>query len=318
MYHAVVSDPLQVPDWCFLDAEMFRRQIAYVKRHFRVVGLSEAIQLLSAGSVNQPTLVITFDDGYQNNYEVAFPILAHYDCPATIFLTTSYVDSDHIPAFCRLNLALSLTSKRSIEWGGEAYDLSSAIRKSQASIALHQALKNLHPYRIEIAVGDVCRLLEVDTTRRFDSGSPYHMLRTEAIGSMVKSGLVTFGGHTHNHTILSRLSPSEQHDEISGSLRRVEDWTGQRCEAFAYPNGSRADYDGSSIEVLQSLGVLTAVSTISGPNNVRTPRMELRRYGIGPDVNFASFTSTVHHVTHRMKRFAQASVDMSDGQQERS
>jgi peptidoglycan/xylan/chitin deacetylase (PgdA/CDA1 family) len=307
MYHAVIRDPLEVPDWCFLDEQSFSRQIDYVKRHFRVVALSEAVRLMTSGSLNGPTLVITFDDGYQNNYEVAFPILAHYECPATIFLTTSYVDSDQIPAFCRLNLALGLTTKRSLMWDGASYDLLSAEQKERAGIALRQSLKTHHPYAIDGLVANMCRLLEVDPDRRFDSASPYHILRRDSIQRMVGSGLVNFGGHTHNHTILSRLSDTERREEISGSIQRVQSLTGQTCDSFAYPNGSREDYDRSSIELLKSAGVSTAVSTISGPNTVDTPLMELRRYGIGPDVNFARFTSTVHHVTHRMRQLGSPS-----------
>ena len=302
MYHAVIRDPLEVADWCFLDEKSFGRQIEYVKRHFRVIPLSDAASLLNSDSLDGPTLVITFDDGYQNNYEVAFPILAHYECPATIFLTTSYVDSDQIPAFCRLNLALSLTTKRSLLWDGASYDLLSAEQKERASIALRQSLKIHHPYTIDGLVADICRSLEVDPDRRFDAASPYHILRTDSIQRLVKSGLVNFGGHTHNHTILSRLSDREKREEISGSIQLVQSLTGQACDSFAYPNGLRDDYDRSTIDILQSVGVSTAVSTISGPNTVDTPRMELRRYGIGPDVNFARFTSTVHHVTHRMRQ----------------
>ena len=302
MYHAVIRDPLHVPDWCFLDEQSFRKQIEYVKRHFQVVPLSEAIKRLSSGSLDEPTLVLTFDDGYQNNYEVAFPILCQYDCPATIFLTTSFIDSDQMPAFCRLNLAMTRTSKRSLQWKGTSYDLSTPVAKSQASIALHQVLKASHPNAIDSLVTDIARSLEADPDRKFDSASPYHILRTDGIQKMVKSGLISFGGHTHNHTILSRLSPIEQQQEIAESIKGVEVSTGKTCESFAYPNGSRDDYDRSSVELLQSLGVGIAVSTIAGSNTIETPRMELRRYGIGPDVNFARFTSTVHHVTHRIRK----------------
>ncbi len=75
MYHAVVREPLQVADWCFLDESAFRKQIEYTRRNFQVVSLNQAIAMLSQGSLDTPTLAITFDDGYQNNYNVAFPIL---------------------------------------------------------------------------------------------------------------------------------------------------------------------------------------------------------------------------------------------------
>ena len=300
MYHAVIREPLQVRDWCFLDEDAFRKQISYVKQHFRVVPLSEAIQMLTTGSLDVPTLAITFDDGYQNNYDVAFPILANYDCPATIFLSTRYIDSDRTLWFCRLNLALALSAKRSLMWNGVSLDISRPAQKASASVVLRQALKTRHPFSIDELVTDICQKLEVNPDRKFESGSPYHLLRTDAIRCMMKSGLIDFGAHTHNHAILSHLSPTEQQDEISGSIKLVERLTGRPCKSFAYPNGSADDYDLSSIEILKSAGVETAVSTLSGPNTRSTPLLELRRYGVGSDLDLFKFM--VRHVTHRIRQ----------------
>ncbi len=302
MYHAVVRKPLEVADWCFIDEDVFRKQIAYLKQYFRVVSLGEAIAMLTSGSICSPTLAITFDDGYQNNYDVAFPVLASYDCPATIFLTTKYIDSDLIPWFGRLHLALTHTTKRSLLWDGTNFRLSTLAQRASASIALHKSLKQQHPFSLDDLVTEISRKLAVDTERKFISGSPYHMLRTDAIRAMSKSGLIEFGAHTHTHSILSRLSPDEQRKEILGSLHLVYDLTGDPCTLFAYPNGSPSDYDRSSIELLRASGARAAVSTISGPNTIHTSLMELRRYGIGSDLNFSSFQSMVHHVTYRMQR----------------
>jgi len=306
-YHAVVREPLEVPDWCFLEEQRFRKQIEYVRRHFQVVPLSQAVAMLTAGSIQDPTVAITFDDGYQNNYEVAFPILAKYECPATIFLSTKYVGSNELPWFCKLNLALTLSTKSSLSWGGTDFNISTSAQKAKASVALHKSFKRHHPYAIDGLVADICRTLEVDAEPKFSFGSPYHMLRTDAIQAMFSSGLITFGAHTHSHSILSQLLPGEQQDEILGSLRSVEQLTGEVCRFFAYPNGSPNDYDRSSIALLESSSVQAAVSTIAGPNIGNTSLFELRRYGVGSDLNFSSFQSMVHHITYRMKQLSSRS-----------
>ncbi len=153
-------------------------------------------------------------------------------------------------------------------------------------------------------MSEICQKLGVDTERRFSEGSPYHMLRTSSIRAMSESGLIDFGAHTHSHSILSRLLPGEQESEITTSVRLVEEFTGDGCTLFAYPNGSKLDYDDASIRVLKSAGVQAAVSTISGPNTGHTPTMELRRYGVGSDLNFSGFQSLVHHVTYGMQRLS--------------
>ena len=304
MYHAVVRQPPPVPHWCFLDEDSFRSQICYIKEHFRVLPLGEAINQLKKDALEVPTVVVTFDDGFQNNYEVAFPILAKYDCPATIFLSTKFIDSDQIPWFARLDMALGLTAVPSLFWNGTRLDISTMKQKSQASSVLRQRLKTHHPYSIDGLVLEICRTLEVDTDEKFERGSPYHMLRTEAIREMVRSRLIRFGGHTHSHAILSRLSTAEQKQEIEGSIKLVEQYTGQPCDSFAYPNGTAEDYDRSSVDLLKTSGVTTAVTTISGPNTGQTPLLELRRYGVGSDLNLPGFKSLAHHVTHQLRQFA--------------
>jgi peptidoglycan/xylan/chitin deacetylase (PgdA/CDA1 family) len=294
----VVHDPLPVADWCFLEKSVLETQIAYIRHHFQVVPLTHGLEMLETGSLGRPTVAITFDDGYQNNYDVAFPILQQYDCPATIFLTTGYIDSDRVPWFCRLNLALGLTSRRSLVWNNKYFDVSNAWQRSQTSIALHRLLKTHHPYSIDTLVDDICRLLGVDAYRKFEPGSPYHMLRTDAIRALVRSGLIDCGAHTHNHAILSRLLPGEQQEEISSSIRLVETITGRTCKVFAYPNGSPGDYDNSSMTQLRTSGLGIAVSAISGPNSKGGSLLELRRYGIGSDLSFLAFKSLVHNLTY--------------------
>ena len=256
------------------------------------------------GSFDKPTLVITFDDGYQNNYNVAFPILAEFGCPATIFLATKYIDSEAMPWFCRLHRALTLTTKQSLSWRGAVFDLGDSELKSCSSNALHRSLKRNHPYLIDDLVTEICQKLEVGEQESPVSESPYQMLTSAAIQAMMKSGLIDFGAHTHSHAILGKLSPREQKDEILGSLSLVERLTGRPCRSFAYPNGLRGDYDLSAMRLLKTAGVVSAMSSIAGPNTRTTPALEFQRYSVGSSLNLAEFESIVHHIYHRIKRFS--------------
>src|SRR3569832_422684 len=75
MYHAVIRAPLPAKDWCFLPEASFQEQMSYLQRHFDVLPLQEATEKLKTGSIRRPSAAITFDDGFQNNFDVAFPIL---------------------------------------------------------------------------------------------------------------------------------------------------------------------------------------------------------------------------------------------------
>ncbi|HXY02361.1 MAG TPA: polysaccharide deacetylase family protein [Terriglobales bacterium] len=301
MYHAVIREPLPVPDWCFLAEDAFRQQIAYVKEHFRVVSLSEAVERLAAGSVEEPTMAITFDDGYENNFSVALPILNEYQCPATIFLATAYTGTPRTTWWCRLNRALALTKASHLEWEGMHFGLEDRQQKAGASASLQSVLKSRHPYSIDGLVDDICGQLGVDPSQPVAENSPYQMLGAERIGEMVNTEMIEFGAHTHTHTILSLLSPEDQRNEILGSVDAVRQLTGRACKLFAYPNGGTGDYNQNSIKLLKSAGVTVAVSGIGGPNTGETSTMEMRRYTVGADLDFMSFRMRAHHLTYHMK-----------------
>jgi peptidoglycan/xylan/chitin deacetylase (PgdA/CDA1 family) len=295
MYHGVLREPLPISDPCFISAAAFRQQVEYLRRHFSVVSLANALELLQHDAVEKPTVVLTFDDGYQNNCDIAFPVLKEFGVPAIIFLATGLVNTSDSVWFCSVVRALSTTRKQSLQWEGEQMELSNPVQRSAASLKLQASIKQHPPAEVGPLVERLCEQLAVDALAKFEPGSPFRMLTSNSITRMVESGLVEFGGHTVTHTILSLLSPDEQRREILGSLEAVQSLTGQPCRYFAYPNGRPQDYNASTIEFLREGGVTAAVSTITGPNDSRTSRMDLKRYGVGPHLGMPRFELLAHH-----------------------
>jgi peptidoglycan/xylan/chitin deacetylase (PgdA/CDA1 family) len=299
MYHGIIRSPLVVSDWCFVDEHSFHAQIDYLKKHFEIIALSEAVERMRKGEIKRPTAVITFDDGYQNNFDVAFPILSKGKIPATIFLATGLIDTNDTVWHCRLNLALSQTRRPVIERNGFKFDLSTLNLKAKASAAIQENLKGLPHPQLMATMRNIILELDGDPDCSIGVGSPYGMLTRNAIAEMVASGLIEFGAHTHQHAILSRLSEEERLNEIRQSVDAVYQLTGRPCRCFSYPNGRTEDYDLETIDHLKACGIQMAVTTTSGPNNGATPVMELRRYGIGADLPMAEFHLTVGHFYYR-------------------
>ncbi len=302
MYHGIIRSPLMVNDWCFVDESSFSVQIEYLKKHFEVVSLSEAVGRMRKGEIKRPTAVITFDDGYQNNFDVAFPILCRERIPATIFLTTGLMNTEDTVWYCRLNLVLSQTHSHFIEWNGVKFDLSTIDLKAKASAAIQDSLKKLKHSQLMATIRDIILELGDDADCPIEIGSPFRMLDKKAIGEMVTSRLIEFGAHTHHHAILSQLSDGERYNEIRQSIDTVYELTGRPCKCFAYPNGRAEDYNIETIKDLKTCGIQTAVTTISGPNDMMTPVMGLRRYGIGADLPTAEFQLMVHHFNAKLSR----------------
>lgn len=306
-YHAVVRESLPVADWCFLSEQEFSRQLAYVKRTFAVIPLSEAVARMREGSIRRPTAVLTFDDGFYNNYSIVFPILREARLPATIFLTTGLIHTEKTVWFCYLNRALTRCRQTSIEWQGRRFVLDHPRQRAEAATTIKSLLKGLPHPQLLSEVETIVGRLGVDLTAPIERDSPYRMLDHGAIETMAKSGFVEFGAHTRTHAILSRLPEAEQRAEIVGSVEAVAGLTGRPCTLFAYPNGQRCDYDAATIGVLEACGVTSCVTTLEGPNDATTPPLELRRYGVGAGTTQGQFEVTIHHLRAKIAAYVRPS-----------
>jgi peptidoglycan/xylan/chitin deacetylase (PgdA/CDA1 family) len=301
VYHAIVRSPLEVYNTCFLDESSFRKQVSYLKSRFDVLSLSEAVGKMLGGEISRPTAVITFDDGFQNNYDVAFPILRELGLPCTIFLTTALVNTNDTFWYLRLNRALAKTKKSFLEWDGHSLDLSTAAAKLKVIIAIRTSLRDLpRPKLLE-------ELRKVIVETGDDPNCPIEadcMLDAKSIAEMTRSGLVEFGAHSHTHPWMSRLSSEECQEEISLSVARTRELTGRPCKLFAYPFGYPQHYNNSeTIKTLKQYGIRIAVTGIPGPNDQNTPLMELRRYGIDATDTKAVFQLKAHHLISHVLRF---------------
>lgn len=295
LYHAVISSPLAVPDWCFLDERIFRQQLEYLARHFEVVSLHEALRRLRHRMVERPTAVLTFDDGFQSVHDVAFPILKRMGLPATVFVVTGLVGTDDTPWYCRLNRALGVATRRSLEWREESFPFDSAPLRGRAGAILQQRLKQLpHPMLLH-ELSAVVGALGDDAQRPIPPASPYRMLGQRELQAMIASGLFEVGAHGVSHAILSLLPPAEREREIAESVAAVKRLTGQACRYFAYPNGQASDYDREARRLLGELGIEAALTAVGGANVPTTPRLEMRRQGVGADTGLAEFQLMVHH-----------------------
>ena len=269
-----------------------------LRAHCTVLPLAEALDRLQAGTLRGPNVAITFDDGFQNVHDVAFPILRKLGLPATTFLCTGLVDTDQTLWFCRLHQAMMATRSASLHWRGQELDLTTARARAGSLVTLKTGLKAL-PH--DELLGEVERIVPrlVDPADIAEVAPPFRILDTPSIQRMAASGLMEFGGHTLHHAIVSRLPDDQLRTQIVQSIHDTEALTGRPCRLFAYPNGAAEDYDARAVEVLRAAGVTAAVTTLKGVNTAATPALELRRVGAGP---FASPGAMGRRVLNAVRR----------------
>jgi len=272
-------------DWSLhLPLEMFRRICALLADGYRVISLTELIEAQNKRrSLPANPVVITFDDGYESNFKLAYPVLKKFGLPATIFATTGFIDGEEMLWFQRVDLALGRARKDTIDWkiNGRTLrlHLGTRVQRQQSLAQLMPEMKQLPDTDLLGEVGRLEQALGVDSPLLSDLPAPMRPLTWEMIREMKDDGLMEIGGHTHTHPILSQCAPTAMRAEIFTCRDRIRAEIGVQPVSFAYPNGKEDDYTRESMLLLREAGFQCACSTVNGRVNEEASLFQLPRYG---------------------------------------
>jgi peptidoglycan/xylan/chitin deacetylase (PgdA/CDA1 family) len=287
MYHGVVKRPPPVLDWCQLDEARFEEEIAFLSQEYRVIPLAEAVDRLSRGlPLPQRAVALTFDDGFRNVYTTAHPILERYRVPATVFLVTSLIEVRQPPWLERLLNALATSPRPSVCFNGKEWPLSTGEQRAAVYQTLSARLKAMEVGKKEEKLAELHEALAGQSQVTLDS--PFATMNWEEIEQLARTGLVSFGSHTHTHQILSRCSLQRQREELSISRDILREHLGS-ANLFAYPNGSWTDFTEGTKSLLAELGYRCGLATVPGLNSAGADLYELRRVPVGADTSFLQF-----------------------------
>jgi len=273
-YHMIVDRPNGFfPQTSLQD---FTRQIEYLSRHCSVIPLYEMVERLTKSKSVRGCVAITFDDGFRDNYAIAYPVLMKYNLPSTIFLTTGYIETGEMPWFIRLRSFFMHFpyNRMSIDLGARhiEFSMTSPHEKRAASDVVMEYLQSCRDEdRLQLLQRLPLDLSDLSLTR-----TERYMLNWQEIREMSRNG-VTFGVHTVTHPVLSCVSEPVFRYEIGVSRKTIEERTGQPADVFAYPFGRKEHYPPYAPMVLKELGFKCALTTEPGGNTCRVNIYELKR-----------------------------------------
>lgn len=283
-YHGVRADESASRHWLLLPQSALERQLRWLRTAYDVLPIDEAIARLHAGEARRPMAAITFDDGYRSNATLALPLLQSLGLPATIYLTTGHVDSGAMLWTTWLDLVLQGRAAPP-PWLSE--------RCAPVAPDPKEALKRLPSAEREAVLARLRE--EVESDARVQSNVERHapdfaMLTWDEVRSAAASRLLTFGGHTLSHPIVSRLADDDVGREIGMSMDRVAREVNAVTRTFAYPNGRAIDFDQRAVDAIRRHGGTAAVTTIEGINRRAHDAFALRRLVVGDrDIDDAMF-----------------------------
>jgi peptidoglycan/xylan/chitin deacetylase (PgdA/CDA1 family) len=235
-YHRVVEDfasssQTSIPS-LLVSRQMLERHLDWIGRRFRFVSLDEVGSRLESGSgFGGPIAAITFDDGYRDFYDLAFPLLQKKGIPAAVFVVTDLVSTNraHLHDKLYVLLAQRLGCRIPSNWNRISLPDVASLTPYQAARVLIEALPLA-------AVEHVVSVLEEDASIPEGMSNSFRLLTWEMLESIQRAGMIV-GSHTKTHTLLPNESEVRVKEEVTGSRQEIEKRLGIEVKHFTYPSG---------------------------------------------------------------------------------
>lgn len=297
MYHRVTAG-IYDPWGLAVSPSNFASQLAMLRQRATPIGLDDLVVARARRAIPRRAVVVTFDDGYADNFEVALPIAAQREIPITLFATTDLVaqqseawwdqlcaliiEAPKLPAQLELNL-------RGTRHQWQVPELTPADRFPQVNqlrpwlaptgsrlafyYQLWQALRPLGVPERSLAMEQITAWAE----RPLPNRRSHRFLTPAELQTFARHPLVTIGGHTTSHPNLASLTREQARIEIQDNLDWLTTVIGVRPRHFAYPFGERS---AQTVATVRELGLSSACTTVVDTVHARSALHELPRHAV--------------------------------------
>jgi peptidoglycan/xylan/chitin deacetylase (PgdA/CDA1 family) len=226
----------------------FAALLAYLQDHFQVIRLDELEW--ADRKPSKPCCLLTFDDGWRDNYARAYPLLASYKLPATVFLATGFIGTDadfwveQLVRASKTGVARILSSAAELTGGRAASSSLEALIEWLKRMPAHSRAEMLDP-------------LLAGHRNKDEANAKQQMLNWDQVVEMSRGG-IEFGAHTVNHPLLPYEEEVVVEQELREAKKMLEKKLGKEIVAFAYPNG---DWNPAVRRSVQEAGYQYAFTT---------------------------------------------------------
>lgn len=284
-YHRIVAGPWEAfpfdEDLISATPQAFEQQMRWAKQNFDVLSFRDLESANREGrSWPKRALIVTFDDGYRDNYLSAFPILRELGVPGTIFLATGYIGQSRLfwwdtIAYCFKHAPQTVVTLPQIS--GEPLPLETPGQRRDLIQGVLSWVKQVPEAARTEFVDSLPDLLGVKIPA--DAANGMHLTWDE-VQTMSRNG-IEFGSHTVTHPILRQVDAEQLRFEVAESKAEIERQLGQSVHAFAYPAGTRSRRDEAAREMVKSCGYSFAVAydqaVEADPDPYTLPRIHVDR-----------------------------------------
>jgi peptidoglycan/xylan/chitin deacetylase (PgdA/CDA1 family) len=252
----------------------FEKQMRFLSENYRIIPYNAYTE----NSIRNKEVVLTFDDGFKNNYSNAVPILKKYNLPATFFISTRHSENKQYLWFAYFFALEKYYKLDSFIFRGINYDMS--LNKRRQSI---ENLKNIliseKPYpsaMYDVIDNELPNLESFMTSHQINE--TVSGLNTEEIKAISNHDLFDIGVHTVDHPNLTMCEDSEIISQINDNKKFLESIINKKIDVIGYPSG---DYDSTVIKYCKKVNIIYGHAV--KPSLNKEKRYEYERLGIYGD-----------------------------------
>ena len=248
----------------FLEVEpaFFEQVLKLLREDFDIISMDELPERLSQAKAKRPFATLTFDDGFRDNIEYAWPILKRHNAPFTIYVVRDYAQGRGHMWWRELEEIIDQADQLNISFEGEVFSLATkTIEQKQAAFKhLAQWVKSNPEPKVRRFLEQICKQAGLDHDQ---------LVQEECAGwddlkALAKDPLVTIGAHSLSHPRLHSQQLDQVTNEIFESKKIIEEQMGRSIRHFAYPFGDKNSAQTREFQLAQKAGYASAVTTHPG------------------------------------------------------
>jgi len=262
-----------------IEKDIFYQILKDLKENGKSLSMDELVEYHCKGESYPPnSFIISFDDGFENNYSIAAPILESLKIPAIFYITTGWVQNNIMGWSDRIEYCLENTHEVNIflPWDNKKYFCKENKEKISLMNDIRYYLKNNQDIDCNSFVSEIfsqCQITEI-----FSNNDPLDLkLNWKQLVELNENDLFIIGGHSHQHLILSFLNDSALNAEIKTSIELLKQNSKINVKHYSYPEGQENHYSQKVINCLKNNGIVCCPTACEGTNKIENDLFLLKR-----------------------------------------
>lgn len=281
LFHGVISKNLKsIRNYNnkHITKKRFSNIIGSLVRTGNPVSMAEVIEYCNGKVLPERSFAITFDDGFKNNLDNGLPILEKYNVPATIYITTNFIETNQMSWIDRIEWAFEKKDafNLNLPWNNFYSKVSSYKIKKEILEQIRDKVKRNNEFDPNSLADDIQLQLNLPLTYTSSSELDQKLLWKD-LKILISNPKITIGGHTHTHRILSYLNNNDLEYEISNSINLIKKNLKLNCVHYSYPEGLEYCYNKNVISYLKKNGILCCPTALHGLNRKHSDPFQLKR-----------------------------------------